>query len=204
MAGKTYKTKTYDTKKIKDTLKKVGIGYGLSPANLMDMVDLAELGIKLTMKKGGSPKSTKGKSTMYKKKMASGKTVKGGKTDFDKMVKELGLSKSEIADMLGLTKRDPKTGVRRKAGKKVGTKTPEMKKTAELKRMSGRKDIRKAMTTPAKNMPYKKPAPKKKPKSMIEKQMDIVMPKQQTMKSGKRVGCGAALRGYGKAMTKKG
>jgi hypothetical protein len=162
MAGKTYKTKTYDTKKVKDTLKKIGIGYGLSPANLMDMVDLAELGIKLTMKKGGSPKSTKGKSTMYKKKMASGKTVKGGK--------------SEIADMLGLTKRDPKTGVRRKAGKKVGTK----------------------------NMPYTKPAPKKKPKSILEKQMDMVMPKQQTMKSGKRVGCGAALRGYGKAMTKKG
>jgi hypothetical protein len=108
------------------------------------MVDLAELGIKLTMKKGGSPKSTKGKSTMYKKKMASGKTVKGGKTDFDKMVKELGLSKSEIADLLGLTKRDPKTGVRRKAGGTV------------------------------------------------------------SRKAGKRVGCGAALRGYGKAMTKKG
>jgi len=190
MAGKTYKTKTYDTKKIKDTLKKVGIGYGLSPANLMDMVDLAELGIKLTMKKGGSPKSTKGMSTMYTKKnnpkksksnimgtkkMASGKTVKGGKTDFDKMVKELGLSKSEIADMLGLTKRDPKTGVRRKEGKKVGTT----------------------------NMPYKKPAPQKKPKSILEKQMDRVMPKQQMMKSGKRVGCGAALRGYGKAMGKK-
>jgi hypothetical protein len=31
----------------------------------------------------------------------------------------------------------------------------------------------------------------------MEKQMDIVMPKQQMMKSGKRVGCGAALRGYG-------
>ena len=27
--------------------------------------------------------------------------------------------------------------------------------------------------------------------------------KQQTMKSGKRVGCGAAMRGYGKAMGKK-
>ena len=190
MAGKTYKTKTYDTKKVKDTLKKIGIGYGLSPANLMDMVDLAELGIKLTMQKGGSPKSTKGMSTMYTKKnnpkksksnimgtkkMASGKTAKGGKTDFDKMVKELGLSKSEIADMLGLTKRDPKTGVRRKEGKKVGTT----------------------------NMPYKKPAPQKKPKSILEKQMDRVMPKQQMMKSGKRVGCGAALRGYGKAMGKK-
>jgi hypothetical protein len=175
MAGKTYKTKTYDTKKIKDTLKKVGALYAASPGNVIDMMDLADMAIKLTMKKGGSPKSTKGKSTMYKKKMASGKTVKGGKTDFDKMVKELGLSKSEIADMLGLTKRDPKTGVKRKAGKKVGTT----------------------------NMPYKKPAPKKKPKSMIEKQMDIVMPKQQMMKSGKRVGCGAALRGYGKAMRKK-
>ena len=164
MAGKTYKTKTYDTKKIKDILKKVGIGYAFSPANLMDMVDLAELGIKLTMKKGGSPKSTKGKSTMYKKKMASGKTVKGGKTDFDKMVKELGLSKSEIADLLGLTKRDPKTGVRRKAGKKVGTT----------------------------NMPYKKPAPKKKPKSVLERQMQRVMPTQQTMKKGKRVGSKAS------------
>ena len=193
MAGKTYKTKTYDTKKVKDTLKKIGIGYGLSPSNLMDMVDLAELGIKLTMKKGGSPKSTKGKSTMYKKKMASGKTVKGGKTDFDKMVKELGLSKSEIADLLGLTKRDPKTGVRRKAG---GPITPKGKPTKlqedYLKSIKNRK------------MPYTKPAPKKKPKSMLEKQMDMVMPKQQTMKSGKRVGCGAALRGYGKAMTKKG
>jgi len=176
MAGKTYKTKTYDTKKVKDTLKKIGTGMKYSPAAMVELIDLADLGIKLTMKKGGSPKSTKGRSTMYKKKMASGKTVKGGKTDFDKMVKELGLSKSEIADMLGLTKRDPKTGVRRKEGKKVGTT----------------------------NMPYKKPAPQKKPKSILEKQMDMVMPKQQMMKSGKRVGCGAALRGYGKAMTKKG
>jgi len=176
MAGKTYKTKTYDTKKVKDTLKKIGTGMKYSPAAMVELIDLADLGIKLTMKKGGSPKSTKGRSTMYKKKMASGKTVKGGKTDFDKMVKELGLSKSEIADMLGLTKRDPKTGVRRKEGKKVGTT----------------------------NMPYKKPAPQKKPKSILEKQMDMVMPKQQMMKSSKRVGCGAALRGYGKAMTKKG
>ncbi len=177
MAGKTYKTKTYDTKKIKDTLKKIGTGMKYSPAAMVELIDLADFGIKLTMKKGGSPKSTKGKSTMYKKKMASGKTVKGGKTEFEKMVKELGLSKEEIADMLGLTKRDPKTGVsRHKEGKKVGTT----------------------------NMPYKKPAPQKKPKSILEKQMDIVMPKQQTMKSGKRVGCGAALRGYGKAMTKKG
>jgi hypothetical protein len=176
MAGKTYKTKTYDTKKVKDTLKKIGTGMKYSPAAMVELIDLADLGIKLTMKKGGSPKSTKGRSTMYKKKMASGKTVKGGKTDFDKMVKELGLSKSEIADMLGLTKRDPKTGVRRKEGKKVGTT----------------------------NMPYKKPAPQKKPKSILEKQMDMIMPKQQMMKSGKRVGCGAALRGYGKAMTKKG
>jgi len=176
MAGKTYKTKTYDTKKIKDTLKKIGTGMKYSPAAMVELIDLADFGIKLTMKKGGSPKSTKGKSTMYKKKMASGKTVKGGKTDFDKMVKELGLSKSEIADMLGLTKRDPKTGVRRKEGKKVGTK----------------------------NMPYTKPVPQKKPKSILEKQMDMIMPKQQMMKSGKRVGCGAALRGYGKAMTKKG
>jgi len=198
MAGKTYKTKTYDTKKVKDTLKKIGIGYGLSPANLMDMVDLAELGIKLTMQKGGSPKSTKGRSTMYKKKMASGKTVKGGKTDFDKMVKELGLSKSEIADMLGLTKRDPKTGVRRKEGKQVVQKPSSG--------TSGRRTAaeKKAMTNKAILMPYKKPAPQKKPKSMLEKQMDMVMPKQQMMKSGKRVGCGAALRGYGKAMTKKG
>ena len=176
MAGKTYKTKTYDTKKVKDTLKKIGTGMKYSPIGMVELMDLADLGIKLTMKKGGSPKSTKGRSTMYKKKMASGKTVKGGKTDFEKMVKELGLSKSEIADMLGLTKRDPKTGVRRKEGKKVGTT----------------------------NMPYKKPAPQKKPKSILEKQMDMIMPKQQMMKSGKRVGCGAALRGYGKAMTKKG
>ena len=144
MAGKTYKTKTYDTKKIKDKLKKIGTGMKYSPAAMVELIDLADFGIKLTMQKGGSPKSTKGKSTMYKKKMASGKTVKGGKTDFDKMVKELGLSKSEIADMLGLTKRDPKTGVRRKAGGTV------------------------------------------------------------SRKAGKRVGCGAALRGYGKAMTKKG
>lgn len=144
MAGKTYKTKTYDTKKIKDTLKKVGIGYGFSPAGMVELMDLADLGIKLTMKKGGSPKSTKGKSTMYEKKMASGKTVKGSKTDFNKMIKELGLSKSEIADMLGLTKVDPKTGVRRKSGGTVNRK------------------------------------------------------------AGKSVGSGAALRGYGKAMGKKG
>lgn len=121
--GVTSKTKTYDTGKIKDALKKAGVAYGLSPINLMDMVDLAELGIKLTMKEGKQPKSTKGMSTMYKKKMASGKTVKGSKSDFDKMVKELGLSKSEIADMLGLTKRDPKTGVRRKKGGTVALKT---------------------------------------------------------------------------------
>lgn len=92
------------------------------------------------------------------------------------------MTDKEIANMLaahggleGLGAKKAGGTVGRKEGKKVGTK----------------------------NMPYKKPAPKKKPKSMLEKQMDIVMPKQQMMKSGKRVGCGAALRGYGKAMGKK-
>ena len=32
-------------------------------------------------------------------------------SEFQKMVRELGLSKAEIADMLGLTKRNPKTGM---------------------------------------------------------------------------------------------
>lgn len=92
------------------------------------------------------------------------------------------MSDKEIADMLaanfglsGIGAKKTGGTVGRKAGKKVGTT----------------------------NMPYKKPAAKKKPKSMLEKQMDIVSPKQQTMKSGKRVGCGAAMRGYGKAMGKK-
>ena len=141
MAGKTYKTKTYDTKKIKDTLKKIGTGMKYSPAAMVELIDLADFGIKLTMKKGGSPKSTKGRSTMYKKKMASGKTVKGGKTDFDKMVKELGLSKSEIADMLGLTKVDPKTGVRRKKGGSVAKKMPYKKPAKSTKKMSSGKSV---------------------------------------------------------------
>lgn len=145
--------------RVKKGLKTLGALYATSPANVVDIMDLADMAIKLTMKKGGSPKSTKGKSTMYKKKMASGKTVKGSKSDFEKMVKDLGLSKAEIADMLGLTKVDPKTGVRRKKGGTV-----------------------------AKKMPYKKAAPKSKSKSMLEKQMGVVMPKQQTMKRGKRVG----------------
>lgn len=149
MAG-SKSTTTKKPGRIKQGLKTLGAMYGASPANLMDMIDLTELAIQLTMKKGGklgkpikAPKSTKGMSTMYKKKMASGKTVKGGKSDFDKMVKDLGLTKAEIADMLGLTKVDPKTGVRRKKGGTVANK------------------------------------------------------------SGNRVGCGAALRGYGKAMGKK-
>lgn len=102
------------------------------------------------------------------------------------------MSDKEIANMLaanlglaGIGAKKTGGTVGRKSGKKVGTKIP------------------KAMKTPAKNMPYKKPAAKKKPKSILEKQMDIVSPKQQTMKSGKRVGCGAAMRGYGKAMGKK-
>jgi hypothetical protein len=32
-------------------------------------------------------------------------------SEFQKMVRQLGLSKAEIADMLGLTKRNPKTGM---------------------------------------------------------------------------------------------
>lgn len=95
--------------------------------------------------------------------MASGKTVKGSKSDFEKMIKDLGLSKAEIADMLGLTKRDPKTGIRRKKGGSMSS---------------------------AKKMPYKKKEPKK---SILEKQMSIVMPKQQTMKRGKRVGSAGAI-----------
>jgi hypothetical protein len=105
------------------------------------------------------------------------------------------MSDKEIADMLaanfGLTGIGAKkTGgtVGRKQGKKVGTRIP---------------DIKKAMRTPAKRMPYKKRIARKKPKSILENQMDILSPKQQTMKSGKRVGCGAAMRGYGKAMGKK-
>lgn len=42
-----------------------------------------------------------------------GKHKKSDKeSEFQKMVRELGLSKAEIADMLGLTKRNPKTGMR--------------------------------------------------------------------------------------------
>lgn len=141
MAGKTYKTKTYDTKKIKDKLKKIGTGMKYSPAAMVELIDLADFGIKLTMKKGGSPKSTKGKSTMYKKKMASGKTVKGGKSDFEKMVKDLGLTKAEIADMLGLTKVDPKTGVRRKKGGSVAKKMPYKKPAKSTKKMASGKSV---------------------------------------------------------------
>jgi hypothetical protein len=55
--------------------------------------------------------------------MKKGKRVgKGRMSEFDKMVKDLKLSPDEIADMLGLTKMDPKTGVRRKGGKKVGSR----------------------------------------------------------------------------------
>ena len=71
--------------------------------------------------------------------MASGKTVKGSKSDFEKMIKDLGLSKAEIADMLGLTKRDPKTGIRRKKGgsmssaKKMPYKKEPKKSTQTMK-----------------------------------------------------------------------
>ena len=60
--------------------------------------------------------------------MASGKTVKGSKSDFEKMIKDLGLTKAEIADMLGLTKRDPKTGIRRKKGGSMSSSGPAGKK----------------------------------------------------------------------------
>lgn len=127
--------------RIKKGLKTLGALYAASPANVIDMMDLADMAIKLTMKKGGSPKSTKGKSTMYKKKMASGKTVKGGKSDFEKMVKDLGLTKAEIADMLGLTKVDPKTGVRRKKGGSVAKKTPYKKPAKATKKMASGKSV---------------------------------------------------------------
>lgn len=127
--------------RVKKGLKTLGALYATSPANVVDIMDLADMAIKLTMKKGGSPKSTKGKSTMYKKKMASGKTVKGSKSDFEKMVKDLGLSKAEIADMLGLTKVDPKTGVRRKKGGTVAKKMPYKKATKATKKMASGKSV---------------------------------------------------------------
>lgn len=124
------------------------------------------------------------------------------------------MSDKEIANMLaahggleGMGAKKAGGTVGRKAGKKVGTKGKSTQVQARKEYYKTKEDYLKSISTPAsaknRKMPYKKPAPKKKPKSMIEKQMDIVMPKQQTMKSGKRVGCGAALRGYGKAMGKK-
>ena len=134
--------------RVKRGLKTLGALYAASPANVIDMMDLADMAIKLTMKKGGklgkpikAPKSTKGKNTMYKKKMASGKTVKGGKSDFEKMVKDLGLTKAEIADMLGLTKVDPKTGVRRKKGGSVAKKMPYKKPAKSTKKMASGKSV---------------------------------------------------------------
>jgi hypothetical protein len=162
--------------RIKRGLKTLGTLYAASPANVIDMMDLADMAIKLTMKKGGSPKSTKGKSTMYTKKdnpkksksnimgtkkMASGKTVKGGKSDFEKMVKDLGLTKAEIADMLGLTKVDPKTGVRRKKGGSMSSSGPAAKK-----------------------MPYKKPA--KATKKMASGKSVGAITQQQRMAMGKK------------------
>jgi len=154
--------------RIKQGLKTLGALYAASPANVIDMMDLADMAIKLTMKKGGklgkpikAPKSTKGKNTMYKKKMASGKTVKGGKSDFEKMVKDLGLTKAEIADMLGLTKVDPKTGIRRKKGGSMSSSGPAAKK-----------------------MPYKKPA--KSTKKMSSGKSVGAITQQQRMAMGKK------------------
>ena len=68
-----------------------------------------------------------------------GKHKKSDKeSEFQKMVRELGLSKAEIADMLGLTKRNPKTGMQEH--KKGGMVTKKMKgggmaKMAKKKKM---------------------------------------------------------------------
>ena len=61
-------------------------------------------------------------------------------SEFQKMVRELGLSKAEIADMLGLTKRNPKTGMRehRKGGMvKKKMKGGGMAKMAKKKMRGG-------------------------------------------------------------------
>ena len=61
-------------------------------------------------------------------------------SEFQKMVRQLGLSKAEIADMLGLTKRNPKTGMRehRKGGMvKKKMKGGGMAKMAKKKKMAG-------------------------------------------------------------------
>ena len=59
-------------------------------------------------------------------------------SEFQKMVRQLGLSKSEIADMLGLTKRNPKTGMQehKKGGMvKKKMKGGGMAKMAKKKKM---------------------------------------------------------------------
>lgn len=70
-----------------------------------------------------------------------GKHKKSDKeSEFQKMVRELGLSKSEIADMLGLTKRNPKTGMQehRKGGMvKKKMKGGGMAKMAKKKMRGG-------------------------------------------------------------------
>ena len=61
-------------------------------------------------------------------------------SEFQKMVRQLGLSKAEIADMLGLTKLNPKTGMRehRKGGMvKKKMKGGGMAKMAKKKMRGG-------------------------------------------------------------------
>ena len=61
-------------------------------------------------------------------------------SEFQKMVRQLGLSKAEIADMLGLTKRNPKTGMQehRKGGMvKKKMKGGGMAKMAKKKMRGG-------------------------------------------------------------------
>lgn len=149
----------------------------LSPDEIADMLGLTKMDPKTGVRRKG------GKKVGSKRKMS----------DFDKMVKDLKLSPAEVADMLGLTKRDPKTGVRRKAGGTVKLKEGGRSLGRAKPLMEGLKPRRKKLPAkPSRNaMTYKKYLAKKNPST-------------KNMSSGKRVGtprgCGAAMRGYGKAM----
>ena len=164
----------------------------LSPDEIADMLGLTKMDPKTGVRRKG------GKKVGSKRKMS----------DFDKMVKDLKLSPAEVADMLGLTKRDPKTGVRRKAG---GTVKLEMGGAPKSTYFKGRSSRQLERAKPMKNKPT--PARKRKPLmpavptgkgTTYKKYLEKRKPSTKNMSSGKRVGtprgCGAAMRGYGKAM----
>lgn len=164
----------------------------LSPDEIADMLGLTKMDPKTGVRRKG------GKKVGSKRKMS----------DFDKMVKDLKLSPAEVADMLGLTKRDPKTGIRRKKGGAVKLEEGGAPKSTYFKGRSARQLERanpmKNKTTPARRRKPLMPASPSKTTMTYKKYLAKKKPSTKNMSSGKRVGtprgCGAAMRGYGKAM----